>query len=981
MVSVRSDPAGEGNRKLVWPLFKPTATKDPVLGIKELTPEQTLIEFICTSASLHKVRRQSIRQLEWDILKVFNYNIMPANAAAWYMAKRKFYANQPQDNQLLPFILKKYPHKFRVYGYQVEFLEKYNIQTARHKLNYLVHYGLNAYFSHKVDEYGVYFFDPNYYEKTEPFHSSLQLCARGRRVNMLGHYFGWNEGFIFKQHSGNLASITRNKNIKVIDNAVGVVISMSKNGQYGFLKFGSGEKAIFCTKALFKDGYPYTGDPLRLPAIYFDAYQIPGGVKVGEGYCSWFAAAVWVGKKPAAKFYCNLSDFRLTSAMLMQGDGNSRHGQQGGARQLRAPSSSMMIGQVVEIRKNGAVVSVRDDSKEKVFIPGWSRQTLAKSGTWLTTLTGDSIGMRDLIAYYLDTNLTVPGFTAVGKNVMVLKEHEEVESTRRRRQSHASLSMSEGARYDTDTGATTNTDDNTDVFDSSDESEGEEVSEGELEWLQKDVENLIASEESSGMLTFLVKTHDELAEARQAMGAAKKSPSSGRERKDSGLGSKPTTPVHMNTIQVSSRPSSPMKEAFSRTKAALASIDEDYRSSDDDDYETGDEISSLDVAASRSRSKKKRAVSTSDSSGHESGRDDYDSKSKVVEIVQKPMPFWVRAISMPEEYDTETGLFLPVDKMYRENRDLDYELPFGVEHVTHEQEGKQTFTYEEFSDTESIDEEEDLDEELKLLLEESKKELAQDLKDKKHHPRTKETEDNVAAASDEAEKIKVVDETKTEDEPKDSEFELRKFWYEPSYIRFIQTLQADEGDEEHFDSDYYPSSTIVDENLDYDEYDPEDVITKEELQGLQEDMKLDLTSFGSYLPVWVHVDSVKVRKEAAKVIAEEKQKAAEEKQKAAKERQRIAEEKQKEAAAKASEEAANKGEKEEDKAQKPLDLKALDEAAAKLDAAEAKPQRKLSAKSSPRKSPKKGSSPKSESPKKTEGGSPKKAASPGCTNT
>merc|ERR1719292_87239 len=247
--------------------------------------------------------------------------------------------------------------------------------------------------------------------------------------------------------------------------------------------------------------------------------------------------------------------------------------------------------------------------------------------------------------------------------------------------------------------------------------------EGELEWLQKDVENLIASEESSGMLTFLVKTHDELAEARQAMGAVKKSPSSGRERKDSGLGSKPTTPVHMNTIQVSSRPSSPMKEAFSRTKAALASIDEDYRSSDDDVY---------------------------------------DSKSKVVEIVQRPMPFWVRAISMPEEYDTETGLFLPVDKLYRENRDLDYELPFGVEHVTHEQEGKQTFTYEEFSDTESIDEEEDLDEELKLLLEESKKELAQDLKDNKHHPRTKETEENVNAASDEAEKIKVVDETKTE---------------------------------------------------------------------------------------------------------------------------------------------------------------------------------------------------------------------------
>ena len=42
------------------------------LGIKEMTPEQTLIEFICTSASLHGVKRQSIRQLEWDILKVIH---------------------------------------------------------------------------------------------------------------------------------------------------------------------------------------------------------------------------------------------------------------------------------------------------------------------------------------------------------------------------------------------------------------------------------------------------------------------------------------------------------------------------------------------------------------------------------------------------------------------------------------------------------------------------------------------------------------------------------------------------------------------------------------------------------------------------------------------------------------------------------------------------------------------------------------------
>ena len=46
--------------------------------------------------------------------QVFPNNIMPANAAAWYMAKRKFYVHQSFDQQLLPFLLKKYPDKFLV---------------------------------------------------------------------------------------------------------------------------------------------------------------------------------------------------------------------------------------------------------------------------------------------------------------------------------------------------------------------------------------------------------------------------------------------------------------------------------------------------------------------------------------------------------------------------------------------------------------------------------------------------------------------------------------------------------------------------------------------------------------------------------------------------------------------------------------------------------------------------------------------------
>ena len=77
------------------------------------------MEFISTSASFHGVKKQALRSLEWDLLKVFPCNVMPANAAAWYMAKRKYYMNEPYDQQLLPFLLKKFPEKFRLLGKKV----------------------------------------------------------------------------------------------------------------------------------------------------------------------------------------------------------------------------------------------------------------------------------------------------------------------------------------------------------------------------------------------------------------------------------------------------------------------------------------------------------------------------------------------------------------------------------------------------------------------------------------------------------------------------------------------------------------------------------------------------------------------------------------------------------------------------------------------------------------------------------------------
>jgi len=62
-----------------------------VLMAQEMSPQAALVEFIATSASYHGVRRQTLTELEDDLFRVFRNNVMPANAAAWYMAKRRFF--------------------------------------------------------------------------------------------------------------------------------------------------------------------------------------------------------------------------------------------------------------------------------------------------------------------------------------------------------------------------------------------------------------------------------------------------------------------------------------------------------------------------------------------------------------------------------------------------------------------------------------------------------------------------------------------------------------------------------------------------------------------------------------------------------------------------------------------------------------------------------------------------------------------------
>merc|ERR1719190_18852 len=128
------------------------AVRPSVLMAQEMSPQDALIEFIATSASYHGVRRQTLSELEDDLFRVFRNNVMPANAAAWYMAKRRFFTKTPGSNQspLLPSLLKEYPKKFALKNNVVIFLESYNPSVARMKMKYLVEQGLYAYFSHKA---------------------------------------------------------------------------------------------------------------------------------------------------------------------------------------------------------------------------------------------------------------------------------------------------------------------------------------------------------------------------------------------------------------------------------------------------------------------------------------------------------------------------------------------------------------------------------------------------------------------------------------------------------------------------------------------------------------------------------------------------------------------------------------------------------------------------------------------------------------
>merc|ERR1719420_1812114 len=623
--------------------------------------------------------------------------------------------NQSFDQQLLPYLLKKYPEKFKVIGTQVIFLEVYNQEVAKMKLKYLVQYGMNAYFSHKADEYGVYFFDPFYYENTEPFHESLRQCSSNQqnKSKLVSSYFnavGMKDQFKFQQHSAYLVSICKQPGVKIVTNTTGVIVSMINN-QYGFIKFGSGETALFCCKSLFKDGWKFSGDPLKLPAMKFDGYQ-GGGVRGDQAY-SWYAVLVWCGRRPSPQ-YCSTAEdlnstpvFREGRIQRMSVGGSPIVGD--GGKKMRQPSSSMMVGEVVDIRRNGAVLKVREDSEDKVFVPGWKRQLSNSSGTWLSTLSGECIGLGDLVPYYVDLQDIRPGYTAVGKNVMVLKESQEVKKQdgRRRRQS---TERSEGAKYGVDTTGDEAEPRRSAASDSDSGSEGG-VSDGELEWLEKDIGTIIAKEDPQAKtLKLLAGVQSQLREVRGKKGGHKKK----------GI-------VKVKSFRAGYTPMGNSEESFWRMRRLLASTDVGYNSEEDPDYEPGDEVEIVrkprmmsetvadtsftsGVASSepgKKRTKRRDRLDSTTSGGSVGKRSD----RVRAESRGRKLPYWVRAVSLPEVFDPELGKFVAVDKAYYEAKDPDYELPE--------------------TDVEIVESEEE-DEELEKLVKEALEELPDELKTGKH---------------------------------------------------------------------------------------------------------------------------------------------------------------------------------------------------------------------------------------------------------
>merc|ERR1719402_1525741 len=501
----------------------------------------------------------------------------------------------------------------------------------------------------------------------------------------------------------------------------------------------------------------------------------------------------------------------------------------GAVLKVREPSSSMMVGQVVEIRRNGAVLKVREDSEDKVFVPGWKRQLANSSGTWLSTMSGECIGQGDLVAYYVDLLDIRPGYAAVGKNVMVLKESQEAKKQGGRRRQ--STERSEGAKYGNDT-----TGDEIEprrrVADSDSDSGSEGgVSDGELEWLEKDIGTIIAKEDPQAKtLKLLSDVQSQLRGVRGKKGGPKKK----------GV---------VKSFRGGYTPMSSTDGCFWRMKKLLASVDAEYNSEDDPDYEPGDEVEQVkkprelsDTGADSSFTSGLAASEKGKKMGSKRERLDTVGSSVSVgkrsdrvraESGGKKLPYWVRAVSLPEKFDPEMGKYVAVDQGYSEDKDPDYELP---------------------ATDEEIDVSEGEDEELEKLVKEALEELPEDLREGKHKMSKVISPVKVSVTPcKEGEEQQVEDEILTLDS---DEEEISQEKPPGMWVKEILMKEQSEEYDSLEDPEYVPPSIIYETDKEYDEYsDGGDVIPKEEVSVLLDEQKKPLVPPSTYIPIWVPVPS------------------------------------------------------------------------------------------------------------------------------
>merc|ERR1712142_240262 len=452
-----------------------------------------------------------------------------------------------------------------------------------------------------------------------------------------------------------------------------------------------------------------------------------------------------------------------------------------------------------------------------------------------------------------------------------------------------------------------------------------------------------------------------------------------RQRHDSGLGSNPTTPRNNLSLKVGKGGAD--SSVFWRTSAALASIEEGYRSSEDEDYESGDEVHSIEISPAR-----KRRQSTMSSASTKSTRN-RNRKSSVAtdgDSNVSQLPYWVRAVSLPEEYDQESKMFVPVDKYYNEEKDPDYILPL-TDYEEEDEQGQEIIEIDEKKEkgesengdgkgdspkvetegesaksqpektekAEKLEVKECLEEEVKLLLKEAEEELEEALLEGKHRESEKQlpTPEKIVVNKPESEGEEVVGIITIPEPPRNY-----NTWLPRSYTKFLENLQVDLPEEDVHDNEYVPPAVIFDEDCDYDEFDPDEVIPEEELTDIQkefdymkENLKMDLAKTGNYIPIWVHVDSVEARKEKAIVDITRKEEEKKEKEaalKAAQEKEAAKEAAREVAAAAAKKTGGSTAPAEEADSENPtrkLSLKGLEGTVKELGTYDPKPQRKLSA--------------------------------------